>query len=204
MSTGEPVRRFLDPGSGPLLASATRPRPALFLDRDGVINENLGYVHTPAETRWVPGIFEFARRATDAGFLLVVVTNQAGIARGLYSEEQFLEYTGWMHGRFAERGTPLLATYYCPHHPSAGVGAARRDCDCRKPRPGMLLAAIRELELEPASSVMIGDSASDMLAAGAAGIGRSLLLSGEDGAAVGKAIQASSLEQLSGGFEWPR
>lgn len=204
MSAGEPVRRFLDPDSGSMLASATRPRRALFLDRDGVINENLGYVHTPAETHWLPGIFQFAQRATDAGFLLVVATNQAGIARGLYSEEQFLDYTGWMHLRFAERGSPLLATYYCPHHPTAGIGAARRDCDCRKPRPGMLQAAIRELELDPASSAMIGDSASDMLAAGAAGIGRSFLLGGEGVDASGKAVQASSLGQLSESFEWPR
>src|SRR5690606_1314353 len=88
------------------------PHRALFLDRDGVVNVDHGYVHTPGRTEWVPGIFELARAARAAGYVLVVATNQAGIARGYYDEEQFRAYTRWVHARFAEEGAPLLATYY--------------------------------------------------------------------------------------------
>lgn len=151
-------------------------RKALFLDRDGVINVNHGYVHTPEQTDWVPGIFEFCRMAQDAGYLLVVVTNQAGIARGYYSEEQFLDYTRWVHEQFESRGVPLLATYYCPHHPDAGVEPWRLDCECRKPQPGMLLAAKARFGLSMQDSVLVGDQPSDLAAAAAAGVPRAIMV----------------------------
>ncbi|GLQ48021.1 D,D-heptose 1,7-bisphosphate phosphatase [Dyella lipolytica] len=144
---------------------------ALFLDRDGVINVNHGYVHTPERTDWVPGIFELCSMARDAGYELIVVTNQAGIARGYYSEASYLAYTQWMHDQFRARNIPILATYYCPHHPEAGLGSWRLDCECRKPRPGMILAAAARFELDVASSVMVGDKPSDREAAISAGIG---------------------------------
>ena len=166
---------YLDPGADALLVVASSPRKALFLDRDGVININHGYVHTPANTDWVPGIFELVAKAHARGYLPIVVTNQAGIGRGLYAEAAFLDYTTWMHAQFAARGTPLLATYWCPHHPEAGIGDYRVDCDCRKPRPGMLLEAIARFDIDPARSLMIGDKQGDLDAAAAAGVPARLL-----------------------------
>jgi D-glycero-D-manno-heptose 1,7-bisphosphate phosphatase len=149
---------------------------ALFLDRDGVINVDRGYVSLPQETEWVPGIFDLCQRATGMGFRLVVVTNQAGIARGYYSEDQFQAYTAWMHQQFAGRGLLITATYHCPHHPTEGIGPLRRACDCRKPMPGMLLRARNELGIDLESSALIGDKLSDIQAARAAGVGRALLV----------------------------
>ena len=166
---------YLDPGADALLVVASSPRKALFLDRDGVININHGYVHTPANTDWVPGIFELVAKAHARGYLLIVVTNQAGIGRGLYDEAAFLDYTAWMHAQFAARGTPLLATFWCPHHPEAGLGVYRVDCECRKPRPGMLLEAIARFDIDPARSLMIGDKQGDLDAAAAAGVAARLL-----------------------------
>jgi len=118
------------------------------------------------------------------------VTNQAGIARGFYDEAQFLAFTHWIHGEFARRGAPLLATYYCPHHPDAGLGAYKVACDCRKPAPGMLRAALRDFDIHPASSWMVGDKGGDIEAARAAGVGHAVLLAPDADAscAVGAAI----------------
>ena len=170
---------FTDPGADALLAAASAPRRALFLDRDGVINANHGYVHTPERTDWIPGIFELVADAHARGYLPVVVTNQAGIGRGFYDEAAFLAYMNWVHGEFARRGTPLLATYWCPHHPEFGVGDYRVDCGCRKPAPGMLLAAIERFAIDPAASLLVGDSPTDLDAARAAGV-RARLLRQED------------------------
>lgn len=163
---------YVDPGADTLLASHPGPRRALFLDRDGVINRNHGYVHTPEATDWLPGIFDRVRTASHAGYLPVVVTNQAGIGRGYYDEAAFLDYTAWMHARFAEQGAPLLATYWCPHHPEAGLGEYRVACACRKPQPGMLLAAMREFGLDLSASMLAGDAEADLEAARSAGVMR--------------------------------
>lgn len=149
-------------------------RRVLFLDRDGVINVDHGYVHTPARTDWVPGIFELGARARRAGLDLVVVTNQAGIARGFYTEDAFLAYTAWVHEEFERRGVPLLATYHCPHHPTAGDGELTRECDCRKPRPGLILRAAREWGIDLRRSILIGDKPSDARAGHEAGVGVSV------------------------------
>lgn len=155
------------------------PRRALFLDKDGVINVNYGYVCTPERTDFIDGIFDLCRAATLQGFLNVVVTNQAGIARGYYSEREFIAYTDWMRDAFRARGTQLDAVYYCPHHPVHGRGEYLCDCDCRKPKPGMILAAARDLDLDLSGSVLLGDSASDAEAGLEAGIGRIFLLQAE-------------------------
>lgn len=177
-------------------------RRALFLDRDGVINVNHGYVHSPGQTQWIPGIFELCLAAHAAGFLLVVITNQAGIARGHYTEQTFRDYTVWVHEQFEARGAPLAATYYCPHHPTAGLGAAMVECVCRKPKPGMILAAAAALELNLAESIMIGDSDSDMLAAAAAGVGKAFRLVHEQsgGRSSGAGHEVHSLLQLGKAF----
>jgi len=144
---------------------------ALFLDKDGVINVDHGYVCTPERTEFIDGIFELCRAATGHGCLNVVITNQAGIARGYYTEKEFLAYMDWMRGEFRRRGAQLDAVYYCPHHPVHGVGDYLRDCDCRKPKPGMILAAQRELGLDLAASLLLGDKPSDLAAGKAAGVG---------------------------------
>jgi D-glycero-D-manno-heptose 1,7-bisphosphate phosphatase len=148
----------------------TAKRRALFLDRDGVINVDHGYVCGPEQTDFVGGIFDLCRAARKRGMLTIVVTNQAGIARGYYSEEAFLAYMAWMRQQFRARGCDLDAVYYCPHHPTAGHGTYLRDCGCRKPRPGLFLQAAAEHELDLVNSTMIGDKDTDMVAALAAGV----------------------------------
>jgi D-glycero-D-manno-heptose 1,7-bisphosphate phosphatase len=146
-------------------------RPALFLDRDGVINVDYGYVHTPENFHFIEGIFELVAAANRAGYLVVVVTNQAGIGRGYYSEEQFHELTHWMRRRFAEYGGQIDALYFCPYHPEHGIGEYRRESEFRKPAPGMLLQAKRELGIDMGKSIFIGDKQSDMKAGRSAGVG---------------------------------
>jgi D-glycero-D-manno-heptose 1,7-bisphosphate phosphatase len=149
---------------------------ALFLDRDGVINEDTGYVHRPDQFVFRDGIFDLCRAAQARGFALVVVTNQAGIGRGHYTEADFHALTAWMLDRFAAEGVRFTGVEFCPDHPVHGIGPYRRDNPRRKPGPGMILDACRAHGLDPAASVMLGDRATDMQAALAAGVGTRLLL----------------------------
>jgi D-glycero-D-manno-heptose 1,7-bisphosphate phosphatase len=156
-------------------------RPALFLDRDGVINVNHGYVHTAEATEFIPGIFDLVARAHAAGRVVVVVTNQAGIGRGYYTEAQFAAYTAWMQAEFAARGAPIARVYFCPDHPEHGIGAYRRETPMRKPGPGMLLQAAAELQLDLARSMLVGDAESDIQAGRSAGLGRTVRFHPEAG-----------------------
>lgn len=149
---------------------------ALLLDRDGVINVDHGYVHKPESFEFMPGIFEFCRGAQALGYLLVVVTNQAGIGRGYYTEDDFAALTRWMLLRFAEASAPIARVYHCPTHPSAGLGHHRVDSPRRKPAPGMIFDARDDLGLDLARSALIGDKPSDVQAAYAAGVGLRMLL----------------------------
>ncbi|TBR40360.1 MULTISPECIES: D-glycero-beta-D-manno-heptose 1,7-bisphosphate 7-phosphatase [Dyella] len=162
--------------SSPPPPASGAARKVLFLDRDGVVNINHGYVHRPDQTDWVAGVFDAARAAKRAGYGLVIVTNQAGIARGYYSEDQFLQFTRWIHEQFAIHGADLLATYYCPHHPEGIVPGLNVSCECRKPGPGMILAAGKDLEIDLGQSLLVGDQTSDLQAAASAGIERSWLI----------------------------
>ncbi|WP_445367063.1 D-glycero-alpha-D-manno-heptose-1,7-bisphosphate 7-phosphatase [Methylomonas sp. BW4-1] len=157
----------------------TYTKPALFLDRDGVINVEKNYVHRIEDFEFVDGIFDLCRLATRLGLVLVVVTNQAGIGRGFYTEAQFHALTAWMSERFAAEGAPLAAVYFCPFHPEHGVGDYKRESFERKPNPGMMLRARDELGLDLSRSLLLGDKHSDIVAAKAAGVGVTLLL-GED------------------------
>lgn len=143
---------------------------ALFLDRDGVINVDHGYVGRVDDFQFMPGIFDLVRAARSLGLRIVVVTNQAGIGRGFYSEADFAALTQWMCERFAEAGAAIDRVYHCPAHPTAGVGAYRVDSPMRKPRPGMLLAARDDLGLDLSRSALLGDKPSDMAAGRAAGV----------------------------------
>jgi heptosyltransferase I len=149
---------------------------AVFLDRDGVINVDHGYVSTPEQFEFVDGVFEACQHFLKQGYKLVVVTNQSGIARGYYSPEQFEALTHWMLQQFSEHGVHITAVYHCPHHPTKGQAPYVQDCKCRKPAPGMLLQAIAEHGIDPAQSIMVGDKVADMQAAAAAGVGHKVLV----------------------------
>lgn len=153
---------------------------ALFLDRDGVINEDRGYVHRPEDIEFLDGIFELVAEAKRVGYLVVIATNQSGIGRGYYTEADFHALTEWMKLQFIECGGQIDAVYFCPYHPVDGIGEYRIDSDCRKPAPGMFLKAQRELDIDMKSSVLIGDRPSDMQAGLAAGIGTCLMFCTKD------------------------
>lgn len=142
-------------------------RSALFLDRDGTINVEKNYVYRIEDFEFREGIFELVKGYSDRGYLIFVVTNQSGLARGYYTLDDFLTLTGWMVKQFSERGISIAKVYYCPHHP--GITG---QCQCRKPAPGMILEAITEFDVDAASSVLIGDMETDLEAGRRAGIGR--------------------------------
>ncbi len=162
----------------PLLQDEATPlsQAAVFLDRDGVINEDHGYVHTVDDFHYIEGVFEACKKLKEMGYLLVLVTNQSGIARGLFSEDTFISLTEWMDWNFEDNGVEFDGIYYCPHHPTEGIGDYRQECDCRKPKPGMFLSAADFLKIDMTKSVMIGDKEADIQAATAAGVGTSLLV----------------------------
>ena len=130
---------------------------AAFLDRDGVINVDSGYVHKKEDVVFMPGIFRLCRLLSENGFRLVIITNQSGIARGLYSVKDFHKLTLWMKKQFAGKSLPAPDVYFCPHHPDEGKGTYKKDCDCRKPKPGMIFQARQQLDLDLANSLLIGD-----------------------------------------------
>ena len=148
----------------------------LFLDRDGVINVDHGYLYKAQDVEFVDGIFELCQRFQQAGYQLVVVTNQSGIGRGYYDEQDFHILSQWMTEQFAARDITISKFYFCPHHCTKAKGDYLQDCDCRKPRPGMLLQAAKELHIDLAKSVIIGDKLSDIEAGHHAGLKRCILL----------------------------
>lgn len=148
---------------------------ALFLDRDGVINVNHGYVHHIDNFEFIDGIFEIARAAHSCGYKLIVITNQSGIGRGYYSEQQFLQLTEWMCNEFLNEGVPIEKVYFSPFHPTAGLGKYKKNDVSRKPHPGMIHQAQRDINLNLYSSILIGDKVSDIQAGTTAGVGINLL-----------------------------
>lgn len=154
-------------------------RRAAFFDRDGVLNEDIGFAHRPDQITWMPGAREAVKRLNDAGFLVFVVTNQAGVARGLYSEEHVRTLHRWMQQELHAVGAHVDAFYHCPHHPEHGEPPYRTNCACRKPEPGMLLQAMAEWPVEPKGSFLIGDRDTDLQAAQRAGIEGTLYRGGD-------------------------
>lgn len=161
-------------------SALTSPRKAAFLDRDGVINLDRAYVHQWDEFEFVPGAVDAMRRLREAGYVLIVVTNQSGLARGMYTEAQFQELTRRMREALAAAGAEVEAVYHCPHHPKGQVPELAVDCDCRKPEPGMILQAVREHGLSLEQSFMVGDKPSDIEAARAAGLGHAYIVQSDN------------------------
>jgi D-glycero-D-manno-heptose 1,7-bisphosphate phosphatase len=152
---------------------------ALFLDRDGVINLNHSYVYKCEDFDFIEGIFDVVKYANEQDFKLIVITNQAGIARGYYTEEQFHQLTYWMCGQFSAAGVQIDRVYFSPYHPTEGIGKYLKDDLSRKPHPGMILQAQNELSIDLSCSVLIGDKVSDIQAGSAAGVGTNLLFAAE-------------------------
>lgn len=176
---------------------------AAFIDRDGVVNEELDYVYRTEDFHVLPGVVEGLRLLQGRGWKLVVVTNQAGIARGLYTEADYQHLTAHMRALFAAQGITLDGVYHCPHHPDHGVGAYRIDCRCRKPRPGMLLQAAADLGLDLAESVIVGDKQSDLEAGRAAGLAACVLVeSGHAPSAKARALADHVAGGLADAARW--
>lgn len=150
---------------------------ALFLDRDGVININHGFVSSKDNFDFIDGIFELVKSARTAGYLIVVITNQSGIGRGFFSEYQFQVLTDWMCEQFNKFDAPIDRVYYSPYHPTEGIGMYRKYENTRKPRPGMILNAMFDFDLSLQESVLVGDKIIDIEAGLAAGVGTNLLFS---------------------------
>lgn len=156
----------------------SEPQPALFLDRDGVIINERGYVHRTEDIVLIQGAAQAIARVNALGVPVVVITNQAGIGRGLYTEADFYAVQAHLALLLASFDAHVDATYFCPHHPEHGLGAFRVICECRKPGPGLLVRAAQEMHLDLARSLMVGDKASDLLAGRAAGCGTLLVRTG--------------------------
>jgi len=170
---------------------------ALFLDRDGVVNEEVGYLHRAEEVRFVDGIFSLCRTAMGLGYRLIVVTNQAGIARGYYSEADFHKLMTFMRAALRAEGVELDAVYFCPFHPEHGVGEYKREHEDRKPGTGMLRRGVTEFGVVLSESVMIGDRCSDVAAANAAGLRQAFLIGGTEIAdCSGEHLRVQSLAEV--------
>ena len=137
-------------------------KKAAFFDRDGVINVNHGYVHTIDDFEFMDGVIELMLYVQSLGYEVIVVTNQSGIARGMYTEDDFKQLNQWMCVQLLEQGVIITDTYYCPHHPTAGNSGYTQECTCRKPNSGMLLRAAEDYGYDLSQSILIGDNQSDM------------------------------------------
>lgn len=164
--------------------------PAVFLDRDGTINVEVDYLRSPEQLELIPGARGALRALQEAGYVLIVVTNQSGIARGYFDREALTEIHAALKRVLAEGGVELSAIEYCPHHPGSDDESLARECDCRKPKPGMLLRAAARLDIDLGRSWMIGDAERDLQAGLAAGV-RPILVQTGKGAAAHKSIQDS-------------
>jgi D-glycero-D-manno-heptose 1,7-bisphosphate phosphatase len=137
---------------------------ALFIDRDGVINEDTGYPYKPEHIRFNDAVFTLCKQAAKKRYLLVVITNQAGVAKGKFTEKDVTALHEWMDGEFKKCGISIERFYYCPHHPEAVVPEYRLACNCRKPKPGMIERAVKDLDIDIMKSLVIGDKPSDRIA----------------------------------------
>ena len=153
-------------------------KPAVFIDRDGTISEEIGYINHVSRFRLFPYSADAIKKLHECGFLAIVITNQAGVARGYFSEDMVQSVHRRMTDELSLAGTALDAIYYCAHHPSVGEPPYRLDCDCRKPKPGLLKRAAGDFNIDLSTSWMVGDRYSDIELAANAGVKSVLVLSG--------------------------
>ena len=163
-------------------------RPAAFVDRDGVLNVDHGYVFRVQDFEWLPGAIDALGQLQRAGYALVVITNQSGVARGLYTLDDVARLHAHLRADLQAHGVQLTAIYACPHHPDGVVPEYSLNCACRKPMPGMIVQAARDHGLDLAASWLFGDKASDIEAGRGAGVGRCwLICTGGTGGTAGEA-----------------
>jgi D-glycero-D-manno-heptose 1,7-bisphosphate phosphatase len=149
---------------------------ALFLDRDGIVNIDSAYVYKIEDFIFVDGIFELGRFFSQQGYRLFIITNQAGIGRGYYTKNDFETLMHWVSLEFLKQDLVIEKSYYCPHHVTAGIGAYKKACDCRKPKAGMILQAAKDFRLDLSQSLLIGDKTSDIDAGKKAGLKHNYLI----------------------------
>jgi D-glycero-D-manno-heptose 1,7-bisphosphate phosphatase len=169
-------------------------RRAVFLDRDGTINVEKDYLHNIEDFEFIPGAPEAIKKMKDAGFLIIVVSNQSGVARGYFNEEDVNNLHQYLQAELIHFGTSIDAFYFCPHHPDKGLGAYKIDCPCRKGKPGMLLQAALEHDLDLQHSFMVGDKLADIVAGERAGCKSVLVLTGY-GATTALKPEAATVEK---------
>ncbi len=153
-------------------------KPAVFLDRDGTMIEEVGYIDHPDKVRILPGTIEALRIFREMDWWVLVVSNQSGVARGLFPEERVTAVNRRLQQLLQQKGVAVDGFYYCPHHPRAKVDVYRKDCDCRKPRPGLLKQAMRDFPVKPSQSIIVGDRYSDVEAGKLLGLFAILVLTG--------------------------
>ena len=178
--------------------TTSNSKRAIFLDRDGVMNVDNGYVSVVDDFEFIDGVIEALQTLKAKDYLIVVITNQSGIARGYFTEDQFHTLTEWMDWSLADRGVDLDGIYYCPHHAEHGIGKYKVDCDCRKPKAGMINEAAQELGIDINESILVGDKVSDLQAGIAAGISNNYLVrTGKEITEQGEALATSIYDDLA-------
>ena len=145
------------------------PKKTIFLDRDGVINKEVGYLYKIKEFEFIDGIFEACLSLINLNYQIIIISNQSGISRGYYTEDDYQKITKWMISQFKKKGVLIIDTYHCPHSPNS-------DCNCRKPKPGMFLNSNKKHSISFKNSWMIGDKETDIIAANKAGINKTILV----------------------------
>ena len=174
------------------------PRSAVFLDRDGTLVDELGFLDDPDQVKLYPETGDAIRRLNEAGFFVALVTNQSGVARGLFDEKRLSAIHTRLQQLLVRSGARIDAIAYCPHHPEEGVPPYRRECICRKPKPGLILKLLQEHRLDPATSWVVGDSARDIEAGANAGLGGRILVATGKGQSEHRALPA----ELRPSIEW--
>ena len=173
---------------------------AAFVDRDGVINKEKNYLYKISEFEFTDHCIDALCNIVDAGYRIIVVTNQSGIGRGYYTETDYHKLTDWYVNKLKAHKVNITDVFFCPHYPSSRLAQYRKHCDCRKPKPGMILQAAEKYDINLATSVLIGDKLTDIQAGEAAGVGTNILVGGQiDLASVSAAMDIPYYENL---YQW--